>query len=148
MTSSRLGLVHARINLLFITILAKKITLRRWGVTKDDHFDKQLVDAKSTSLCRIIQESLEKWVSFIICRICCTLVFFSRILIAKTQTCHLRPKSFISLYCLRAVKSRNQIELIWLISAQDKMLKSLNHSTLAVISAHSCTSYLLSQNVS
>lgn len=35
----------------------------------------------------------------------------------------LRPKPFISLCCLPTVKSRNQIELIWLIS--DKMLKSL-----------------------
>ena len=34
-------------------------------------------------------------------------------------------KPFISLYCLPAVKLRNLIELILLISAQDKMLKSL-----------------------
>ena len=44
----------------------------------------------------------------------------SRILIPKTQMCHLRPKS-----CLRTVKSRNQIALIWLVSAYDKMFKSL-----------------------
>ena len=81
---------------------------------------KQLVAAKSISLCWIIQESLKTvgiihYLSFF--AVSSIYSIFQTNLDPEDSNVSVETKPFISLYCLRAVKLRNLIELILLISA-------------------------------